>query len=124
MIKINKDIVIRLHELMCDSIGGGRGIRDEGLIESAVLSAYQTFGGIELYPTDIEKICRIGYALISNHAFVDGNKRIGILLALTLFRINGITICTTSADIVALGIGVASGALGYEDMLLWTKERI
>ena len=79
MIKLSKEKVMLLHEMLAKQTGGSTGIRDTDLLESALESAYQTFGGVELYPSVEEKGAWLGYALISNHAFVDGNKRIGML---------------------------------------------
>ena len=78
MIKFSKDKVLLLHKLIAQETGGSIGVRDEALLDSALENAFAGFGGQEFYPTKEEKGARLGYALISNHAFVDGNKRIGI----------------------------------------------
>ena len=78
MIKFSKEKVLLLHDLISRETGGDAGVRDFGLLESALESAYQTFDGQELFPSKEEKAAKLGYALISNHAFVDGNKRIGM----------------------------------------------
>ncbi len=78
MIKISKEKALLLHQIMAEATGGDVGIRDEALLESALENVYATFDGVELYPTKEEKAARLGFSLISNHAFVDGNKRIGI----------------------------------------------
>ena len=80
MIKFSKDKVLLLHELMAQETGGSIGVRDEALLESALEGAFATFDGQELYPTKEEKAARLGFTLVSNHAFVDGNKRIGLKL--------------------------------------------
>ena len=80
MIRLTKDKALLLHELMARETGGSVGVRDEGLLESALEAAFSGFGGTEFYPTTEEKGARLGYNLISNHAFVDGNKRIGAAL--------------------------------------------
>ena len=67
-----------MHQLIAQETGGGVGVRDVGLLESALNNAYATFGGEELYKTKEEKAASLGFSLISNHAFVDGNKRIGV----------------------------------------------
>ena len=76
MIKFSKEKVKLLHQLISEETGGSIGIRDEGLLESALEGAFATFDGKDLYPSKEEKGARLGYTLISNHAFVDGNKRI------------------------------------------------
>ena len=82
MIRMTKEMVLALHALMAGETGGGRLLRSEALLESAVEGTYATFGGEELYPTIEEKAARLGYSLIANHAFEDGNKRIGVLVLL------------------------------------------
>ena len=92
MIKIGKEKVLLLHQLMAEATGGDVGVRDEALLESAIENVYATFDGVELYPGKEEKAARLGFSLISNHAFVDGNKRIGIYIMLSFLELNGIRI--------------------------------
>ena len=122
MIKFSKDKVLLLHQLIAQETGGGIGIRDEGLLESALESAFASFDGNELYPTKEEKGARIGHSLISNHAFVDGNKRIGVYVMLTFLEVNGIHLDCTNEDVVHIGISVADGSMNYETLLNWIKE--
>lgn len=119
MIKLNVSKVLSLHKLLVSQTGGGDGVRDFGLLDSALESAYATFDGQELYPSIEEKASRIGYNLMSNHAFVDGNKRIGMLVMLTFLELNGVHIDANDEDIVRIGLGVASGEMGYSQMLDW-----
>ena len=74
MIKFSKDKVLLLHKLIAEETGGSIGVRDEGLLESALESAFSGFGGHEFYPTKEEKGARLGYTLISNHAFVESRQ--------------------------------------------------
>ena len=117
MRSLEKETVMALHRLLTDTVGGAHGLRDGGLLDSAVLAAYATFDGVELYPTVEEKAARLAYSLIANHAFLDGNKRIGILAMLTLLAANGRTLSPTDEELTALGLGVAAGRLGYGDIL-------
>jgi death-on-curing protein len=121
MIKFNKEKVKLLHQIMTEATGGSAGIRDEGLLDAALESAFATFDGTELYPSKEEKAAKIGYSLISNHAFVDGNKRIGVYVMLSFLELNGIHIDASDGDVVELGLGTASGKLKQEDVLAWIK---
>ena len=87
MIKFSKEKVLLLHQLIAEETGGSIGIRDEALLESALEGAFAGFGDKEFYPTKVEKGARLGYTLISNHAFVDGNKRIGVLSMMTMLAL-------------------------------------
>ncbi|MBQ9782348.1 MAG: type II toxin-antitoxin system death-on-curing family toxin, partial [Clostridia bacterium] len=87
MIVFDIETIENLHKIVVEYSGGSAGVREYGLLDSAINSIYQTFMGQELYPTIIEKGARLGYNLISNHAFVDGNKRIGILTMLTFLKV-------------------------------------
>ena len=122
MIKISTEMVKLLHQLMAEETGGDTGIRDEGLLNSALESAFAKFDGNELYPTKEEKAARIGFSLVSNHAFVDGNKRIGMHIMLTFLEINGIKLDCSNQDIVDAGLSLAAGTMSYEDLLEWIQE--
>lgn len=90
MIRLSKDRVLLLHKLMAEVTGGSAGLREEALLDAALEGIFATFDGQELYPTAEEKGARLGYSLISNHAFVDGNKRIGMYAMLIFLEVNGI----------------------------------
>ena len=122
MIKFSQEKVLLLHKLITEETGGDPNIRDLALLGSALESAFQTFDGQELYPTKEEKGARIGYALISNHAFVDGNKRIGMYVLLTFLEVNGIRIYPSEEEVVRVGLAVASGEMKYEELLEWILE--
>ena len=122
MIKFSQEKVLLLHKLITEETGGDPNIRDLALLDSALESAFQTFDGQELYPTKEEKGARIGYALMSNHAFVDGNKRIGMYVLLTFLEVNGIRIYPSEEEVVRVGLAVASGEMKYEELLEWILE--
>ena len=122
MIKFSQEKVLHLHQLMIAETGGGAGIRDYNLLDASLESAFSTFDGKELYPTKEEKAAKIGFELISNHAFLDGNKRIGMYIMLTFLEVNGITLELTNKDIIDAGLSVASGKMNYEDLLIWIKQ--
>ena len=121
MIKFSKEKVLLLHQLMAEATGGDVGIRDEALLESAIENIYATFDGVELYPSKEEKAARLGFSLISNHAFVDGNKRIGIYVMLSFLELNGIRIWASNEDVVNLDLSVADGSADYDDVLKWIQ---
>ena len=122
MIKFSKEKVLLLHQLIAQETGGSVGIRDEGLLESALETAFSSFDGKEFYPTKEEKGARIGHSLISNHAFVDGNKRIGVYVMLTFLEVNGIRLDCTNEEVVHVGLSVANGSMDYDALLTWIKE--
>ena len=122
MIRFSKEKVLLLHKLIAQETGGSIGVRDEGLLESALEAAFSTFGGEEFYPTKEEKGARLGYNLISNHAFVDGNKRIGMYVMLTFLEVNGIHMDCTNDDVAKTGLAVAAGEMNYDTLLEWVRE--
>ncbi len=122
MIKFDKDKVLLLQQLIIESTGGTAGVRDFKLLDSALNSCYQTFGGEELYPTKEEKGARLGFNLVSNHAFVDGNKRIGLLVMLSFLEINGIKLSYTDEELITIGLGLADGSMKYEELLEWVNN--
>ena len=122
MIRFSQEKVLLLHQLIVEETGGSPELRDINLLDSAIEGVYQTFGGKELYPTKEEKGARLGYTLISNHAFVDGNKRIGMYVMLTFLEVNGIEMDCTNEDVIFAGLSVASGSMNYEQLLAWVRE--
>ena len=122
MIKFDKEKVLLLHQLVIESSGGSYELRDLGLLDSAINNAFLTFDGKELYPTKEEKGARLGFSLVSNHAFVDGNKRIGLLVMLSFLELNGIHISTTDDELIELGLSLADGSKKYKDLLIWINE--
>ena len=122
MIRFSKEKILLLHQIMAQATGGSVGVRDEGLLESALEAAFSGFGGVELYPTKEEKGARLGYNLISNHAFVDGNKRIGMYVMLTFLEVNGIHMDCSNEDVIHAGLSVAEGSMDYDGLLAWVRE--
>jgi death-on-curing protein len=107
---------------MAEATGGSVGVHDEGLLDSALESAFAGYGDKEFYPTKEEKGARLGFALISNHAFVDGNKRIGMYIMMAFLEMNGIRIECTDEELVEAGLSVADGRMGYEELLSWVRD--
>ena len=119
---LTKRQIILLHDQLIDETGGAHGIRDEGLLESAVLTPMQTFEGTELFPSVEEKAARLGYGLVKNHAFVDGNKRVGAHAMLVFLAVNGIRIWYTQKELSDIIVQIASGEKDYPDLLLLLRS--
>lgn len=124
MIRLTKQQVILLHRELIAVSGGSPEIRDDGLLDSALNAPFQTFAGTELYPTLIEKAARLGYSLIKNHTFVDGNKRIGAHTMLVFLALNGIEVEYEDRDFIQLVLGVAAGEISDEQFLAWLLAHI
>ena len=122
MIRFSKEKVLLLHRMIAEETGGSIGLRDEALLESALEGAFAGFGDKEFYPAKEEKGARLGYTLISNHAFVDGNKRIGMYVMLTFMEVNGIRMDCTNEEVYETGMRVADGSMGYEELLEWIRN--
>ena len=119
MIILTVDELIKIHGRLIEKTGGLDGLRDRGLLESAIFSISSGFGEIEVYPTVEEKAARIAFGIVNNHAFLDGNKRIGMLSMLMILRLNQVNIKYTQRELIALGLGVADGSIGYDEILDW-----
>ena len=122
MIRFSKEKVLLLHKILAEATGGGAGVRDEAMLDSALESAYAGFGDKEFYPTKEEKGARLGYALISNHAFVDGNKGIGIYVMLSFLEMNGVPVQCSDEELVRIGMSVADGSMEYDELLQWVLD--
>lgn len=124
MIWITADDVIQIHSRVIQRSGGMDGLRDRASLEAAVSAPMQSFGGQDLYPTTVEKIARLGYGLASNHAFVDGNKRIGAMMTQLLLKWNGFQMSLCSGELADMFIAIADGSAGESDLLAWIQRHL
>lgn len=125
MMLLTIDEILMLHDKLIASTGGSPGLRDRGLLESAVYSVESSFEDVERYPSIEEKAARLAFALVSNHAFLDGNKRIGVLAMLTTLRLNSVALQYSQQELIQLGLSAATGEYGYEAILKWiTKHHV
>ena len=122
MIILNKAQIILMHKKLIEATGGSPELRDEGLLESALAAPFQTFGDRVAYPSIQQKAARLGFGLVMNHPFVDGNKRIGAHAMLVLLALNGINLQYTQAELFDIILQVASGEASYENLLLWVLQ--
>ena len=119
MITLTKEQIFILHKCIYDRYGGSYGLRDECLLDSALMAPFQTFAGVVLYPEDTDKIAHMAYALIGNHPFHDGNKRIGALALLTLLKFNGYEVKATNEELTELIYKVAQSEADDRDIKAW-----
>lgn len=118
---ISLDDILTLHDLSIADYGGSSGLRDKGLLESAIARPFQTFGGEYLYPTAFEKAAAIMESLIVNHPFVDGNKRTGLLAGITLLLEYSIQIQANEEVLYEFVIKISTGKTGFNDIVDWLK---
>ena len=124
MIWISAEDVILIHSRVIEGSGGLDGLRDRDGLEAAVSAPMQTFDGKELYPTDLEKIARLGFGLASNHAFVDGNKRIGAMMTQLLLKWNGYDLTLRSGELADMFIAIADGTAKEMDLPDWIHAHL
>ncbi|MBK7885006.1 MAG: type II toxin-antitoxin system death-on-curing family toxin [Chitinophagaceae bacterium] len=119
---ISLEDVLLLHELSIKDYGGASGVRDIGLLESAIARPYQTFGVEELYPDAIQKAAAIAESLIINHPFVDGNKRTGMLAMYAILKEDNLKITASSDDLYKFIISISTGEKRFEDIVVWLHK--
>lgn len=119
---LSKYQIILLHEHMIRETGGAHGLRDEGMLDSAVAAPFQEVFGTVACPSILQKAVRLGYGLIMNHPFVDGNKRIGVHAMLVLLALNGIELRFEQDELSDEILTIASGKYGYEHLLQWVID--
>ena len=124
MIWISAEDVILIHSRVIEGSGGLDGLRDRDGLEAAVSAPMQTFDGKELYPTDLEKIARLGFGLASNHAFLDGNKRIGAMMTQLLLKWNGYDLTLHTGELADMFIAIADGTAKEKDLLDWITRHL
>ncbi len=119
MKKLTKEQIIMLHDSLIEETGGSGGLRDDGLLESALNAPFQGFGETESFPSIQQKAARLGYGLIQNHAFVDGNKRVGTHAMLVFLALNGIELEYTQDELSDMILSVAASKSTFEDLVQW-----
>lgn len=124
MTKFSREKVLLLHQLIAEETGGEVGLRDQALLDAALAAAFSGLADREFYPSKEEKAARLGFDLISNHAFLDGNKRIGMYVMMTFLEANGLTVTATDDDVVEAGLSVAAGKMKYEGLLDWVRRHL
>jgi death-on-curing protein len=117
----SREEVLAIHAAAIDRFGGLDGLRDEGLLDSALTQPFQTFGGTDLYPSAIEKACRYAFGIISDHPFLDGNKRTGAALLGAYLRNSGVEFKPDHAAFLRVMLGVADGSVDYGMLVEWVK---
>ena len=122
MKRLSNEQFLMLHSQLIEQTGGTTGVRDYYLLESAIETPFQSFGGEELYPTVQSKGARLGFGLIKNHCMLDGNKRIGIHAMLVFLALNGIELQYTQKELYEMVLAVADGSWEYEDVFRWVLE--
>ena len=116
--------VVELHRRLLEATGGASGIRDFGALESAIAQPKATFGGVDLYPTLVEKAAALGFSLVQGHAFVDGNKRVGHAAMETFLILNGSEIDAPVDDQERLILDLAAGRIGRGHLIDWLRQHV
>ena len=119
---LTKKQVLMLHDQLVEETGGSAGLRDDGLLESALSAPFQSFAGTDMFPSVQQKAARMAYGLIKNHPFVDGNKRIGAHVMLVFLAINGIELEYEQSELSDIFLAVAAGICEYENILQWILD--
>lgn len=119
MLILSKEQVLMLHERLIEATGGSAGIRDEGMLDSALSNPFQSFGGEELYPSIQAKAAQLCFGLVKNHSMVDGNKRLGTHVMLVFLALNGYELSYSQQELSDTILALASGKIGAEDILQW-----
>jgi len=120
---LSLDQVLNLHRVQIRRFGGAAGLRDRGLLESALARPQMTFGGEDLYPDLPAKAAALLHSLVANHPFSDGNKRVGAHAAILLLLANDVEPIFSSSELVETTLAVARGEIGAEALAIWLRQR-
>ena len=119
---LSKRQVLMLHTALIEEFGGIDGVRDIGMLESALSAPFQTFGGEPLYPSIQSKAAQLCFGLVCNHPFLDGNKRIGAHVMLVFLALNGIEMEYTQQELIDIILSVARGETDNQTLLQWILQ--
>ncbi|NET11169.1 MAG: type II toxin-antitoxin system death-on-curing family toxin [Symploca sp. SIO2B6] len=114
--------LLELHRRILEQSGGAQGIREISLLESAIAQPRMTFDGDELYPSFLEKAAALGFSIIMNHPFVDGNKRTGHAATETFLVLNGVEIDASVDEQELMVLAIASGERGRKEFVEWLQQ--
>lgn len=114
--------VLELHRRIIEETGGSPGLRDLAALESAVAQPRMTFGGADLYPDLASKAAALGFSLIKNHPFVDGNKRVGHAAVETFLVLNGFDLQSDIDDAERVVLAVAAGDCDRGEFERWIRD--
>jgi death-on-curing protein len=109
LIFLTLDEILAIHADQIGRYGGALGVRDRALLDSALAMPEATYAGEDLHPTSFEKAAAYCFHLVKNHPFVDGNKRVGLAVALAFLAMNDLAIEASDDGLVTLVLGVAEG---------------
>ena len=118
----NVEQIVRLHSKMIARSGGSDGVRDIGLVESAIMRADAGYGDYDVYPTAEQKAAAICCGLVGNHGFIDGNKRIGVAALLLILRKNGVELQYTQSELIQFGWDLAQDLVSVADCVQWIEQ--
>ena len=121
---LNLEQFLKLHHQIITQSGGSDGIRDQAALESALAQPEMSFDGQDLYPTILEKAAAMGFSLINNHPFIDGNKRIGHAAMEVTLLLNGYEIKVDVDEQEKVILSVASGEMQREPFVVWMREHV
>jgi death on curing protein len=116
--------IILIQDILIEKFGGTRGLRDKGLLESAISRPFQTFGGNDLYPTITKKGAALIESIITNHPFIDGNKRIGYVIMRLYLLDSGLDIISSQSDKYDFVIKIASGKADFNEICNWINNHL
>ncbi|WP_276777142.1 type II toxin-antitoxin system death-on-curing family toxin [Fannyhessea vaginae] len=119
---LTQEQVMKLHQVLIETSGGSLGIRDEGMLDSALKTPLQTFDKRELFPTILDKATRLAFGLIKNHPFIDGNKRIGTHAMLIFLALNNIMLSYKDEELIDIIFKVASDRADENDLYSWIEN--
>lgn len=119
---LSAEQVLLIHSRLIDETGGSHGIRDLGLLQSAIARPMATFGGEDLYPDLFQKAAALMESLIKNHPFIDGNKRTAISSTGLFLRINGYVLETSQGEFEDFTLKMATGKISIDDAAEWFKQ--
>lgn len=122
VVYLTLDVVLAIHDSMIEEFGGSHGIRDLGLIQSAIARPQATFGGEDLYPGIFDKAAALFHSLIFNHAFIDGNKRTTLTSTARFLYINGYDLKATDKELISFPLDVENRHLNIQEIADWLKK--
>jgi death-on-curing protein len=124
VVYLAKAQILHVHERLIERFGGPSGLRSEGALESAIARPQATFEGEDLHPSLAAKASALFHSLVTNHPFVDGNKRVAALAMELFLLVNGSELVATDDELEEITVATASGRREAEEIAIWIEQRL
>lgn len=121
---LSKTEILKIHDLLIEKFGGEEAIKDITALDSVITQPVSTYGSTELYPTIVQKACRLCYGIVKSQPFIDGNSTTGAVVLLTILRLNKIELGYTQTELIEIISGIKNSEIDFKQLVDWVDSLV